>query len=205
MRIRGKITFWNTKKRFGFVTSIKGNKRVFIHISAFKNRMRAPEINQEITYSLSKDNQGRQHAKQALYDNDRVQAERGSIKRNLPAITAGIFIAIVGLAVQTHKIPLHVFTLYMAASLLTFVMYALDKRASIRRGWRTKESTLHLCALIGGWPGALIAQQTLQHKSRKQPFRLIFFITSALNIFVFIWLFTSEGTVFLRSLQQHLS
>ena len=35
-------------------------------------------------------------------------------------------------------------------SLITFVMYAFDKSAALKRGQRTPESTLHLVALLGG-------------------------------------------------------
>jgi uncharacterized membrane protein YsdA (DUF1294 family) len=67
-------------------------------------------------------------------------------------------------------------------SLLTFIIYAMDKSAAIKGNWRIKESTLHLLSLAGGWPGALMAQQTLKHKSIKQPFRFVFWLTVLLNV-----------------------
>jgi uncharacterized membrane protein YsdA (DUF1294 family) len=39
-------------------------------------------------------------------------------------------------------------------NLLTFVVYYLDKNAAIRGSQRTPENTLHLLAVLGGWPGA---------------------------------------------------
>jgi hypothetical protein len=39
-------------------------------------------------------------------------------------------------------------------SLITFVAYALDKRAARLGRPRTPESTLHVPELLGGWPGA---------------------------------------------------
>jgi hypothetical protein len=57
----------------------------------------------------------------------------------------------------------------------------------------TSESTLHVLALVGGWPGALIAQNRLRHKSKKQPFRAVFWATVVMNCAAFIWLFTQEG------------
>jgi heme/copper-type cytochrome/quinol oxidase subunit 3 len=45
-------------------------------------------------------------------------------------------------------------------------------------------------SLVGGWPGALVAQQKLRHKSQKQSFRIVFWITVLLNCAAFSWLFT---------------
>jgi uncharacterized membrane protein YsdA (DUF1294 family) len=58
---------------------------------------------------------------------------------------------------------------------------------------------LHLLALAGGWPGALVAQNRLRHKSRKKPFRTIFWATVAINGAAFVWLFTPEGTMAFQS------
>jgi uncharacterized membrane protein YsdA (DUF1294 family) len=37
-------------------------------------------------------------------------------------------------------------------------------------------------ALACGWPGALLAQQWLRHKSAKQEFRAVFWVTVVLNV-----------------------
>ena len=68
-----------------------------------------------------------------------------------------------------------------ALNLLTFFTYALDKSAAQRGTWRTRESHLHLLALLGGWPAAWWAQQWLRHKSRKQDFRAVYWGTVVLN------------------------
>ena len=58
MRTKGKITSWNDEKGFGFITPNTGGKRVFLHIKAFGNRNRRPEVNQVVTFALSTDKQG---------------------------------------------------------------------------------------------------------------------------------------------------
>lgn len=79
-------------------------------------------------------------------------------------------------------------TLYWAAaqyggmSLVTFIVYAMDKAAARAGRWRTSEATLHLFALAGGWPGALMAQRWLRHKSSKRQFRVVFWATVWLNL-----------------------
>jgi len=86
------------------------------------------------------------------------------------------------------KIPLLIIGLYFISSLLTFFMYAKDKSAAKQGARRTPENTLHLFSLFGGWPGALIAQQKLRHKSKKQPFRVVFWLTVLLNCAGLLWL-----------------
>ena len=72
--------------------------------------------------------------------------------------------------------------LYAVMSLVTFVVYAVDKAAARHRRRRVAEKTLHLLALAGGWPGALVAQQTLRHKTIKASFRATFWCTVAGNL-----------------------
>ena len=96
--------------------------------------------------------------------------------------------------------PIQILYLYLAASAFTFLVYAKDKWAAQSGRWRTKESSLHTLALIGGWPGALIAQQMLRHKSRKDAFQFVFWATVVVNCAGFAWLFTTEGEALLKSL-----
>lgn len=73
---------------------------------------------------------------------------------------------------------------YAVLSLLAFLCYGIDKLAA-RRGWsRIPERRLHLLALLGGWPGALLAQRLFRHKSRKPAFRRTFRLTVTLNLLV---------------------
>jgi len=90
-------------------------------------------------------------------------------------------------------VPIQVLLLYLVASIITFAVYAIDKSAAKKGRWRKEESTLHILALVGGWPGALIAQQTLRHKSSKKSFRAVFWVTVFLNCGVFVWMFTPHG------------
>lgn len=71
---------------------------------------------------------------------------------------------------------------YAALTLVTFVLYGWDKRAAIKGNWRIRERTLHWWALFGGWPGAWLAQRWFRHKSQKQSFRRLFWLTVAGNL-----------------------
>ena len=67
-------------------------------------------------------------------------------------------------------------------NLLTFYAYWQDKFAASKGQWRTAEDTLHLLGLLGGWPGAWFAHQILRHKSAKQAFRNVYWITAVSNV-----------------------
>lgn len=81
---------------------------------------------------------------------------------------------------------------YSVASLATFAVYAFDKSAARSGRWRTRERTLHALALVGGWPGALLAQKVLRHKSRKPSFQIMFWLTTVLNCGALVW-YASAG------------
>ena len=200
MRTKGTITIWNDEKGFGFITPSTGGKQVFVHIKAFGNRNRRPEINQLVTYALSSDGKGRPCAINATLAGARFQERVKRSNDSLLNIVPAFFLVIVGVSVLTAKIPPLVLVLYVVASLLTFIMYAVDKSAAKKGAWRTQESTLHLLSLAGGWPGALVAQQKLRHKSKKQSFRSVFWLTVLLNCGVFFWLLTPTGANTLNAL-----
>ena len=67
-------------------------------------------------------------------------------------------------------------------SLVAFVAYGIDKKRAQTAGRRIPERTLHLLALLGGWPGAWIAQRLFHHKTRKLSFRVAFWLVVALHL-----------------------
>jgi uncharacterized membrane protein YsdA (DUF1294 family) len=73
---------------------------------------------------------------------------------------------------------------YGAASVVSFALHALDKWAAGRGARRISERSLLLTALVGGWPGAILAQQSLRHKTSKPSFRWAFAAASSLNLLV---------------------
>jgi len=76
---------------------------------------------------------------------------------------------------------------YVVASIAAFVAYARDKSAARAGARRTPEASLHLLAIVGGWPGALVAQRVLHHKSRKVSFQLVFWATVLANCAALVW------------------
>lgn len=79
-------------------------------------------------------------------------------------------------------LPPFVAVAYAAMSLLALAAYAIDKSAAQSGRRRIPEKTLHLFSLLGGWPGALVAQQWLRHKSVKAGFLGVFWLTVFANL-----------------------
>ena len=115
-------------------------------------------------------------------------------------IIGGVFLAAVAVAEFIFYRSFLLVAVYGVASLVTYVVYALDKKAARKGAWRIPEVQLHLLALIGGWPGAMAAQQTLRHKSKKASFRFVFWITVILNFAATAWLLSPKGISRLNAL-----
>jgi len=202
MRYQGKITSWKDDQGFGFITPNGGGEPVFLHIKAFARRGRRPVEGVIVTYEHATDAKGRARAESVAFvesTRSRVAASGGkSSGSGLPTL-AVLFFAFVGAAALAGKLSLAVVGLYAGASLLAFVVYAWDKSAAQGGHWRTAESTLHMIALFGGWPGALLAQRVLRHKSSKASFQATFWATVLINCGVLAWSLTAKGAGALRS------
>lgn len=200
MRTKGKIATWNDDKGYGFVTPFDGGKQIFIHAKAFGNRNRRPQFNEVVTYSVSTDKRGRPCAANATLAGDKLREKSAQRPNHAGIILAVVFLAAIGMSVTTGFLPAIILIVYASTSLIAFATYALDKSAAQRRAWRTSEGTLLLLGLVGGWPGALIAQEWLRHKSKKTSFRSAFRTTVVMNCAVLAWLFTDSGKDALQSL-----
>ena len=77
---------------------------------------------------------------------------------------------------------------YVVLSVASVVMYGRDKAAARQGRPRIPEISLHLVSAAGGWPGALVAQRVFRHKTRKQPFRTVFWCTVIANCAAAAWL-----------------
>lgn len=190
----GKISSWNDKKGFGFITPNNGGKSVFIHINDFSKRHKRPIQGLSVIYCLSKDTKGRLRATNVYPEKGKKKVTKAGKEKLLSLFISCSFIfTIIGL-VLFNKLHSIILIFYIAVSVLTFGLYARDKSAAQKGKWRTPESTLHFFSLIGGWPGAAIAQSHLRHKSIKLSFRVVYWITAAINCGILGWLLTPEGT-----------
>ncbi|MBA1202677.1 DUF1294 domain-containing protein [Pseudomonas capeferrum] len=79
---------------------------------------------------------------------------------------------------------------YVLGSLASLALYWHDKRQAKAQARRVPEKVLHASELLGGWPGALLAQQLFRHKTRKVSYQLAFWaIVGVHQLFWIYWLF----------------
>lgn len=196
MRYQGRITDWRDDKGFGFVTPHGGGPRVFVHIKSFSNRNRRPVGNELVSYELAADTRGRKQGVNIAFAGHRPSFRPSAATqspRGVALIFAFVFLAFLAGAVALGKLSYWVPAAYLLASGVAYLAYLLDKAAARKGKWRTPETTLHLFSLAGGWPGALLAQKTLRHKTRKRAFQLMFWVTVLLNCAGLAWFFSSLG------------
>lgn len=198
-RHQGRITTWKEDKGFGFITPSSGGEPVFAHVKSFSNRNRRPVGGEIVTYVLATDARGRARAEGVAYSGDRSPLAVWIGGAAFSLVLAGLFFGFVALSVFAGELPSWVLKAYQGASVLAFLAYAFDKSAARSGRWRTPESTLHLFGLLGGWPGALLAQRVFRHKSRKLSFQIGFWITVVLNCGALWWFFKPSGYAVLRS------
>jgi len=87
---------------------------------------------------------------------------------------------------------------FVVNSLLTLLFYREDKYRAREQYWRLPELTLHFWALLGGWPGAMVAQTACRHKRCKGSFMMVFRLTVILNIAVIGLLYFHPATAAYR-------
>ena len=82
---------------------------------------------------------------------------------------------------------------YGVLSLVCAGLYWHDKHQALGQGRRTPEKLLHATELLGGWPGALVAQQVWRHKTRKLSYQLVFWLIVLVHQVVWVdWLFLGQ-------------
>lgn len=190
-RRTGVLVEWNDERGFGFVEA--GGRRTFVHVSAFDVAGGRPQAGDFVSFERGAGADGRPCAVRA----QRVYAlppRQGTRRARRGKVDGVAFAPLLALAVflvlaiaYLDASPWYAVA-YVVMSGLTFVMYAFDKQAAVAGGWRTRERTLNLAALLGGWPGAVVAQQALRHKNRKESFQLQFWLAALLNVLVVIGL-----------------
>ncbi|EGR1768218.1 DUF1294 domain-containing protein [Vibrio parahaemolyticus] len=192
MMMKGQILEWNDSKGYGFISVIGDEQKVFIHVSSIKNRGRRPKLNDSVTFEVTKDSKGRLNAENVV-----IEGVNGF---PLTVLFGFSFLVAASASVIVFNGQLLLIPVYLILSTFTYLMFAWDKQAAQNGRWRTPENTLHFLSLIGGWPGALLAQFQLRHKSKKQPFKFMLWVTIALNVSCFVWLLTYSGKNFIQGI-----
>ena len=188
-RRSGVLAEWNDQRGFGFVEA--GGKRTFVHISAFEAAAGRPQAGEFVEFALGEGPDGRPCAVDVsrIFSLPGRQGQRPARRAGMdmvafvPVLVFGGMLAVV---ISVLRLPFWWATYYLVLSAFTFLLYSRDKRAAVAGTARTPERTLHVAALLGGWPGAVLAQQSLRHKNRKESFQIGFWLAALANVVGFI-------------------
>lgn len=192
MTSEGHIAEWSQERGFGFLEC--DGKRVFLHWRDFKERYRQPKIGDVVTFTMGSDKQGRPCAKAAVQsrETDFARGRHSSAPSRLKGwhlvVIAGLLIlpAVALYRAYGQKIALYSAAWCAAVSWLTYGLYSSDKQLAKTKARRISEGTLHFFEMLGGWPGAFLAQRRLRHKSSKESYLFGFVLIVGLHQWIAI-------------------
>jgi len=146
-------------------------KRVFLHHHDFAEHHKRPAVGETVRFTLGNDDKGRTCATNVAHMND-----GGRITVLNMLVTAGLLV-LPAIALQRRAVDFLWAGVYMLVlGAVTYWAYALDKRRARDKAWRLSEGWLHLLELLGGWPGAFLAQRRLRHKCSKGSYQVVFWL-----------------------------
>jgi uncharacterized membrane protein YsdA (DUF1294 family)/cold shock CspA family protein len=216
MKKQGKVVRWDDQRGFGFIRCNATSQDIFFHIRDCAGGIQPP-VNSTVEFeeihvggkgprAMSvRTMQAYPSGAAARHDRLRNQARsrsphvthRRTTSQDGPAPSAMgvgsltlIWLLLLVWGALQHRIPPIALAGAFVINALTFFAYWVDKHAARKGQWRTKEDTLHLFGLSGGWPAARLAQQVLRHKTVKPGFQAMYWLTvwvhlAALGAYVF--------------------
>ncbi|RUO68998.1 DUF1294 domain-containing protein [Pseudidiomarina sediminum] len=191
MRRNGTLVKWNAAKGYGFVKPSSGGKELFAHVSAFSNRARTPKVGDLVTFNDARQDDGKLRAVDIDYFHTKLSFHW------LPwfLLGAGYLAAVTTLGFM-GRLPLELSYVFLFVSVVAYLAYAHDKHAATEGAQRVPENALHSLSLLGGWPGALLAQQQFRHKTKKTSFRWVFYFSVLVNVTIVATLAFKKTAVF---------
>lgn len=106
-------------------------------------------------------------------------------------ITLTIFTIMILVSIVRLRIPPLVAYL-LAINIASFSLYGLDKLSAMMKWQRAPEKLLHIVALAGGSPMALLAQQFFNHKISKQEFLVVYWIIVLVQLVLIYAIFYTD-------------
>lgn len=163
----GTIMEWVDAKGYGWVES--GGKRVFLHIKDIERGQRRPQAGEEVRFIPGIDSKARSCAKQAT-----LVKSGGRVGIGGCLLLCGLLVTpLLAMRWLPHPWWMGVGAMGVVSA-ITYGIYAHDKQQAVAGGWRVPEATLHFAELLGGWPGAFLAQRRLRHKCSKAGYQIVF-------------------------------
>lgn len=182
MRHTGHITSWDEEQGTGHIKMTNGLELILVHKHEFRNHQTPPQLNQEVSFILSKDNTGKFIAQNVLRYEDKLPSTSNIRVALIFSITAlFLFSVMIFTKLPAEKAAI-ILVNYFLISTVTFKAYKIDRTFLLEHIGSLPESTLHFLSLLGGWPGAMLAQEILQHKIHDRGFKTLFWLTIFINI-----------------------
>jgi len=187
-REKGTLVRWNNDKGYGFIRPHNKKEDIFFHVKSLPHNQRRPKINDVLMYEVGVDEKQQHYARSAKI--------KGIVWSRFTVIWLGITLlfGIYMYFVLQQKLPFHPLAIYAGMSLLTIRAYSRDKRAARLGTWRIPERRLHLLEMLGGWPGAFLAQLFYRHKSRKIKYQIVFWMIVASHGILWYHILTHQET-----------
>lgn len=196
MKKQGTVVRWQDDRGFGFIRSPASTADVFFHIRDYRGD---GEPRQGLAVTFDEIHVGgkgpRAMAVQATHDvaPRRLSPPRSGRQPQTHAGTAtwsgamftlalmAAYAVVLAWSILEKTLPWWVLPTSLLVNLAAFWAYWHDKHSAANRRWRTREDTLHLWSLLGGWGGAWFAQRIHRHKTRKASFQETYWATVALH------------------------
>lgn len=191
MRFQGKIKTWDDERGFGFIEPRDGGEAILVHVTNCLMGSYRPKVDQHVSFEVETGPSGEKSACKvepacaAIPHVPRINRQPHRWSRVTLLAIPG-FLLLHWLVSLVWRSPPWLLVFYLTVSIVTYGIYRLDKSATQAGGKRMPERILHLLSLLGGWPGALIAQQFGRHKSNRAGFRRVFWSTVVVNSLAFL-------------------
>ena len=189
-RREGRLVEWFPDRGFGFIAPDYGGPNVFLHIKSLPKEDKRLDIGQAYSFDAVTDARGRLQAQNALPIIEPATPSKRprfwALSHIPPFLVIAAFLGIVMAVSQVTAVSTDWWIVYGIASFGSVIGYWIDKNAAIQKNWRISETVLLLLGLVGGWPGAILAQELFRHKTRKGTFRYLFWMTVAINMAAFV-------------------
>lgn len=167
---------WNDDKGFGFLQPERGKKEIFLHIKALPHYQRRPRVGDRIRVVIETDDSGQLFARSAKICGSALSPF--TLVVIMAALLAALYFLLTAIGVASP----HFGAYYGLMSLVTIAAYSVDKGRAEKQLYRIPEKRLHLLELLGGWPGALLAQLFYRHKLQKLSFQTVFWTIVASHL-----------------------
>ncbi|MGV3659472.1 MAG: DUF1294 domain-containing protein [Prosthecobacter sp.] len=173
-----RLLSWDAGKGYGWLDW--AGKQVFLHARDYAGTRHGPAKGEEIRFVLGVDPQGRPCAKWARPVNAPM-----SVGSWFHAALWLASLALPAYALHQQRVnPALASAVALFISVVTYLAYVNDKRRALAGDWRMTEASLHLLELLGGWPGAWIAQRRLRHKCSKLSYQGTFWAIILIHQFI---------------------